>query len=152
VKLLARPTEGHMAQLLAWLEAEERDTGEGFLCNWNVIYQTFEEGKLYIVEYDSTAIALLAWWECPPNAGIDILTVQPKFRRKGIGRLLVNSFLDKLKKKGVNKVRIQSMPTTSEDFWLSLGFYEEPDNPCERINGIPIQKLYMVKELNDKLL
>ena len=152
MNLVTKPTENHLNQLREWLITEENETGEGFFCNWNIIYKTFTEERLFIVESDSLAIALLVWWEYPPKAGIEILTVEPKHRKKGIGRYLVNSFIELIKKKNVTTIEIQSEPATSESFWLSLGFKEKADKRCKRINGIPMQNLYMYKELNESKL
>jgi hypothetical protein len=77
MNLVTKPTEEHMNQLQKWLVAEERETGERFNCNWSVIYKTFTEKRLFVIETNSEAVALLAWWEHSPKAGISILTVKP---------------------------------------------------------------------------
>lgn len=150
MNLVTHPTKEHMAQLLEWLEAEDKETGEGFFCNWNIIYETYEKDRLLVVEQSSQAIALLSWWEYSTSAGINILTVKPNHRRKGIGRFLAGSFLEATMSKDVSMVKIQCQPTSSELFWLSLGFYEDPEKLCERINGVPMQDLYLLKELHAK--
>jgi GNAT superfamily N-acetyltransferase len=149
MNLVTQPTEEHMSQLLKWLKAEERETGEGFLCNWNVITATYKENKLLVVEMNSEAVALLSWWDFSPRAGIYILTVKPSLRCKGIGRYLASSFFDLLRGKGMGSVKIQCEPSSSEGFWASLGFSEEMGNLCERINGVPMQNLYMYKILHE---
>lgn len=146
--IVTHPNDIHMEQLYEWLSAEEKSTGEGFFCNWNVIYRAFEQERLRVAVDNSEAIALLTWWESSTNAGIDILTVKPSLRRTGIGKLLVGNLIEELKRRGVRTVKIQSEPTSSENFWLSFGFVEDPHNPCERVNGIPMHNLYMIKELH----
>lgn len=39
------------------------------------------------------------------------------------------------------------MPTSSEAFWKSQGFIEDPDKPCERIRGVAMQDLHLEMRL-----
>ena len=149
MKLVTNPTEKHLSDLQEWLTNEEVESGESFICNWNVIYNCYIENRLYIIESNSKAIAFLVWWEYKSTAEISILAVEPKQRKKGIGQFLVNSFFEVIKDHNVTTIKIQCKPPTSEGFWLSQGFTESEEKSCERINGIPIRNLYMYKDLNE---
>ena len=150
MKIVKKPTEAHLKDLYRWLKAEQIASGEGFFCNWNIIESSFSEDKLYIVESGSRAVALLVKWQFSSNFGIDILTVEPRYRGSGIGRYLATGLIDEAKSENAEKISIQCMPTSSEAFWKSIGFTEDPDKPCERIRGIPMQKLHLELRLRAK--
>lgn len=141
MKIVKNPTEAHLRDLYKWLKAEEIESGEGFFCNWDVIANSVSQDKLYIVDLDSRAVALLVKWQFSSSFGIDILTVEPRYRGKGIGSHLAASLIDEAKNENAEKISIQCMPTSSEAFWKSLGFIEDPEKPCERIGGVPMQDL-----------
>ncbi|RTR34787.1 GNAT family N-acetyltransferase [Shewanella atlantica] len=147
MKIVKNPTEAHLRDLYKWLKDEEIESGEGFFCNWNIIANSVSEDKLYIVELDSRAVALLVKWQFSSCFEIDILTVEPRYRGKGIGRHLATSLIDEAKKVNAEKISIQCMPTSSEAFWKSLGFIEDPDKLCERIRGVPMQDLHLEMRL-----
>ncbi len=148
MNIVESPTTLHLKQVYDWLVAEDRDSGQGFLCNWEIIQSSFDEGYVWFAERNSVAIAFLVWHGIGKHAGISILEVHPSFRRKRIGKALAESILNKFKMDGVRRVKIHSKPTSSEPFWLSLGFREDEEHICERINGVPKEDLYLYKQLS----
>ncbi len=141
MKIITSPDAAHLNQLLLWLEAEQRATGQGFFCNWEVILHAHKENSLYVIEYNAEALGFLAWHGWEPYETINILSIHPKHRLQGMGKLLVDFYLNSAISRNIKKVKVECEPYTSEPFWLSFGFSE--NEPCQRIKGIPMEKLYL---------
>jgi len=57
------------------------------------------------------------------------LAIHPEYRRKGLGRMLVQRCLQGLHDEGIDKCHlfVFNNNRSGRDFWLSLGWYERPE-------------------------
>ncbi len=101
---------------------------------------------------DEQAVAFIVWWRWKSEAGLSILSVEPRLREQGIGRALAIRILSKFEKAGVTKVSIECQPFTSERFWRRLGFTEDPAHPYQWKNGMPVPSLRLQKTLGKNAL
>lgn len=148
-RFLLRPTKPHLDQTERWLQDEYREEGEGFYCNWNVITSAFNNGKMAVALFEDQAVAFIVWWCWKEEGGFEILSVHPEHRGQGIGRALANRILSKFEKSGIKRVSIECQPFTSEPFWRRLGFIDDSAHPYQRMNGVPVPSLHLLKLLGE---
>lgn len=146
-RIVLRPTGLHLDQTEQWLRVEHQREGEGFYCNWHVIAKAFKDRQMAVALVNDQAVAFIVWWRCKSEAGLSILSVEPRLREQGIGRALAVRILSKFEKAGVTKVSIECQPFTSEPFWRRLGFTEDPAHPYQWKNGMPVPSLRLQKIL-----
>ncbi|MGP0594312.1 GNAT family N-acetyltransferase [Nitrospira sp. T9] len=105
-----------------WLVDQNHHQVHGtFLCNWNLTKKTYERGELIVAVYDDAPIAYI--WK---NFGI--IEVKEEYRRKGVGRLLVEYALNLHQKSNSLSIGIECTPETSLPFWQQMGFKLYSDN------------------------
>jgi GNAT superfamily N-acetyltransferase len=140
------PTEKQVREIETWLIAERQKTGEGFYCNWNSIKTSFGNNELTTISLNNKAIGFATWrLTTEKTASIEVMEVEPKHRKKGIGKKLATQLLKFLKDKGVCVVDLQCAPTTSEPVWKHLGFLEFPETPKNyNFNSGDNKKLYKI--------
>lgn len=122
--IIFAPTEEHLQQLKAWLEAEYAEQGEGFFVNWDSIERFFRDNQLYCVTVDGAAVGFLIWttYSCDKSVHLHICAVHPDYRRQGLGRQLMEASLAKFKAEKSRFAELECMPTDSEPVWRSMGF------------------------------
>ncbi len=126
-------TEATMAEIEAWLDAEEEayqvayalwegsgyDGAQpirGFRCNWDSTLARWRDGtdRVDVLIVGGAAVAFLS--------GRDILEVKPDLRGSGYGRMLAQFMLDLAYAEGRSVIEIGIAPSTAEPFWKSMGF------------------------------
>lgn len=124
------PTNKQVGEIERWLIAEQKKTGEGFYCNWNIIKSSFGANELAVISLKSSIIGFATWRITSKNtARIEIAEVKPTHRNMGVGKRLVVNILDFLKVKGICVVDLKCAPEDSEPIWKRLGFVKFPDLP-----------------------
>jgi GNAT superfamily N-acetyltransferase len=112
----------------SWLKKEydRSRAGKGFYGNINGIEKGQEKDELTVAidDKDNLPVAFYHGNRC--NAAI--LEVRPGYRRKGIGRLLVEHIIKCAKDKGYPGISGFCSPEKSLPFWLKMGF-ERVHNP-----------------------
>jgi GNAT superfamily N-acetyltransferase len=128
-KITYSPNQSDLAAIESWLQWEEDELGTGFLCNWASILNLSKNDKLIIISKNDAPIGFLGFIvnDPMPTAEIQILEIHPKHRKKGIGKLFVNSVLEHLKQNGTEAINLQCAPESSEAFWKKMGFLDYPD-------------------------
>lgn len=130
---IAPATEATMAEIEAWLDAEEDAYQEayalwessaydgdqpvrGFRCNWDITLQRWRDGidRVDVLTVGGAAVAFLSERH--------ILEVRPDLRGSGYGRLLALFMLDLAYAEGRSVIEIGIAPSTAEPFWKSMGF------------------------------
>ena len=61
-EFIAHPTENHLNQIREGLEAEDLATGEGFLCNWNIIKDCFRDDRVVCATEGEKALSFRLPW------------------------------------------------------------------------------------------
>ncbi|WP_232793690.1 N-acetyltransferase [Siphonobacter sp. SORGH_AS_0500] len=124
-----RPTERQIKQIRLWLEEEERNTQEGFYCNWNSIKSSYDEKSIAIILEGRKAIGFITWHGGgeDSSAGIDISEIHPDYRRKGYLKHMFNELCQHLVAQGTVALWLRCVPAASEKAWKRLGFTRSPE-------------------------
>lgn len=131
-------TEATMAEVEAWLDAEEAlyraghaawiaggydgdPPVRGFRCNWDSVKRTWREGsaRVDILVVDGEVIGFLD--------STDILEIRPDLRGRGYGRTLAEFMIATAFNQGRSVVEIEIAPESAEPFWRRMGFTVVPD-------------------------
>ena len=109
-----------------WLKREWDDfylrnrTHEGFYDNF-----MHEQGDVWVCKVDGTRTVLgFLTGTMGKHPYMNIMQVRTKHRKCGVGRALVNFFLDEVKKHDPLGIEIQCEPCTSAPFWTRMGFVD----------------------------
>ncbi len=126
-------TEAHLREMLSWLKQEQRETGEGFYCNREIIIESQKQEKVWCAVVHSMVVGFVVQNRMTAGSSIDILEVMPQSRGQGFGKILALGAIERLFKSGAEFITVQCAPRESEPFWKSLGF--QP-------NGIPLRSIW----------
>lgn len=125
LKLNFNPTEIEVIDIKSWLQFEDKKSGEGFYCNWNIIESSFRKGQLVTIIYFGTPIGFLTWNKTSDlTAKIEITEINPSYRKKGVGKILIEGFIVFLLTKNVQVLTLECSPLSSRPIWKKLGFSE----------------------------
>ena len=124
-----RPTERQVEQIRIWLEEEERNTQEGFYCNWSSIKSSYRKKSIAIVLEGRKAIGFITWHGGGEgsSAGIDIAEIHPDYRRRGYLKHLFQELCQHLVAQGTVALWLRCVPAASEKAWKKLGFTRFPE-------------------------
>ncbi len=118
---IRRSTKADLNAIHTWL-VEEKNIGVhgNFLCNWSVIESAHQNGDLlvYIDGQSGQPVAFQLGKLIYPG----ILQVRKAYRRKGIGRKMVERCFSINRKRDECCLYIQCKPSSSIPFWESMGF------------------------------
>ena len=104
--------------------------------------------KYYLASLDGTVCGCVAVEQASPEVCyMERLAVLPAFRRKGLGRELVEHVTAEVVAMGANKLEIGIIKRDNElrRWYLNLGFNEKNSAEFEQL---PFEVLFMVLELN----
>lgn len=140
------PTDKQLGEIEKWLIDEENKTGGGFYCNWKIIKSSFDDNELVTISFNDKTIGFVTWRiTTDRTARIEIAEVKPSYRKKGIGKNLIDQLIKFLKDKGIFVIDLQCAPADSELIWKHLGFVEFPDPPeSYKFNPGGNKKLYKI--------
>lgn len=146
------PTVNHLDEIEKWLIEEDKESNEGFYCNWDAIKSSFDKRELTTISLNDKTVGFATWRLTTDNtARIEIAEIKPSERGKGIGKMMIGQLIGFLEEKNIDVIDLQCAPARSEPFWKHLGFVEFPaplNNHPFNANGN--KKLYKI--LNDHLL
>lgn len=146
------PTRDHVLQIEKWLKEEEIETGDGFYCNWRIIKKSYNVNNLAILSFDNRAVGFIVFSISELIVEINIAEVDPKYRKQGFGRVLVEQFLDKISAQGVMVSELYCAPLSSEPIWKRLKFTNFPVfqlDPKIRLYRTLVTTLTPVPDLNN---
>lgn len=113
-------TDAGLAQVRQWLQAEHRETGEGFLVNLAGIERAHKEERLLLgVECETNDVVAFQF------GGLihpGILVVRPDKRGNGIGSEFVRYCVQQAQEANACVLHIQCKPSHSIKFWKRMGF------------------------------
>lgn len=113
---LRAATDLDVEKIHYWLlDQDHREVHGSFLCNWNLTLKTYAENELLVATLNDEPVAYI--WK---NFGI--LEVREEFRKKGIGKRLVEFAMDHARNKNRHAISIECTPETSIPFWKKMGF------------------------------
>lgn len=112
-------TREDLKRTLSWLR-REWDGHEGFYGNRKLITIGQRQGNLSVMV--RTKDEMLVGFLLSDDKNMELMEIKPRFRLRGLGRMLAQHGLARIEASGARKVLIQCMPETSLDFWKTLGF------------------------------
>jgi GNAT superfamily N-acetyltransferase len=129
-------TEATMAEVEAWLDAEEAahkagneawEKGDysveipqrGFRCNWDETVRRWKEDE-------APVNILIVNGEAVGFEGQGLFEIRPDLRRNGYGRILAKHMIASKFEDGSSIIEIGIAPRTAEPFWESMGFTRIP--------------------------
>lgn len=90
------------------------------------------EGRLIIAEFDAQKAGSVALRKIGENIGeVKRMYVKPQFRRKGIGRALLQAIIDEASKIGYSKIQLDTpyFATAAQSLYREFGFQETSPYP-----------------------
>jgi GNAT superfamily N-acetyltransferase len=109
-------TDDDIKQVHDWLvDHHRREIHGSFLCNWNLTQREHDKGNVIVGVYENVPVAYM--W-----ADFGIVEVREDYRRKGIGRNLVEYALDRARSSDNYCINIECAPETSIPFWQHMDF------------------------------
>ncbi|ASG65862.1 hypothetical protein CEW91_10355 [Idiomarina piscisalsi] len=115
-------TEHDLEAIYSWLlEHAHRDVHGSFLCNWELTQQVHDDHQLFVATIEDEPVAYI--W-----GNFGILEVREDFRKKGIGKGLVEYAMQCAISNGKVAVSIECNPESSIPFWEKMGFEFHNEN------------------------
>lgn len=127
LELKLSPNRIDLDSIEEWLIVEENNFKKSFYRNWNVIEKAFNENKLFTLSINNVPKGFIVWRNNEIYADIDIFVIESNSRRKGIGRILFEKFIDHLKSIDLYAIKLFCSPRESEKFWRKMGFLQFPN-------------------------
>ncbi|WP_443946010.1 hypothetical protein ACJVDH_02570 [Pedobacter sp. AW1-32] len=144
-KLHFKITLDQLDEIRSWLVEEEKASGEGFLCNWSSIAQSYQDKKLGILTMNKQAIGFITWFEWEKVARIQLAEIRLGYRRNGYGKYIAEELFFRLERIGIKVVDLHCQPASSEKIWKRLGFKRFPEvKDFERENSTKGRYLYKI--------
>jgi predicted GNAT family acetyltransferase len=122
------PNHHHQEEIRKWLFEEDLRTKQGFYCNWPLIEKAFLQQQVAVITENDLTIGFLYFINGDRVVTIDIAEIKPEKRKKGIGRLLINSCLERFSQEGKMIVELFCEPKSSKKAWKKIGFLNCPPN------------------------
>ena len=138
--------QNQLSQIKEWLNEEDENTGEGFLCNWNAIFRAFNEKRLITLIENDLAIGFIVFEKHELVIEIVIAEIKPSHRKKGLGRLLIENVFEKFKKEGILVAELSCSPASTERIWKKLGFLKFPES--SKWNGETLMFKPLIENFN----
>jgi GNAT superfamily N-acetyltransferase len=128
--LFVQGKKPELREVLDWLREEHASTGEGFYCNRNVIAKSFTDGSAICAISKGQVVAFSVYYVSPPCSGISIIEVHPRFRRQGIGALVMAHTIQFLKDRGAEYIDAECTSPEGEALCRAHDFqtYIDPRN------------------------
>jgi GNAT superfamily N-acetyltransferase len=142
MKVLFTPSQKDIDEIEQWLLQEDKKSGQGFYCNWNLIVSSYNEGNLAAISIDAKPVGFVTWQEDEKTATISIAEIHPKFRSKGLGRTLITALFNRFQENGICVTDLQCAPASSEPAWKKMGYQEFPQGLIYDLDGH--KKLYQI--------
>lgn len=132
-------TEKSLAEILTWLQVENIESNDGFFCNKNILLDSHAANEVYCAHFDNNAVGFIIHNKKSSGASIDILEVNPNYRRRRFGTELATHAIHRLFDSDAEFITVKCSPRSSETFWRTLGFIPE-DSPYAKA-GEPFQMI-----------
>ena len=121
------PIQSDLKEIGKWLIQENKTSGNGFYCNWNIIEKAFRNKKLITLNHYNLPIGFLVWSKGEIYVEIDIMEIKPENRNSGIGKYFFNQTATFFKEEGFLAIKLFCSPSESEKFWKKMNFIKFPD-------------------------
>lgn len=118
--------------IYSWLlEHERRHVHGSFLCNWKLTQRAHDDHQLFVATLEDEPIAYI-WGD------FGILEVREDFRKKGVGKGLVEYAMQRAISSGKIAVSIECQPESSIPFWEKMGLEFHNENEASFVFEKPL--------------
>lgn len=121
IKISFNPKQKHLEEIGEWM-IEEKQMPLNQNGNWSAIVAAFENKKLIIATRKNITVGFYTISFSMFTISIDVAEVNPKFRKKGIGKLLLAEIIRKYQRKEIYAFHLFCAPESSQNTWKKLGF------------------------------
>lgn len=128
IKTIDNPTKTQISEIEHWLNEEWKSHREGFITDWEMIPEAYEENRLLVFLKNELPVGFLVFRKYGRLGHFDIAEIKPSERKNGFGLTFIQSCIEYLKRKDVWIVQLFCSPKNSKGFWGKCGFtkYELP--------------------------
>lgn len=91
------------------------------------IKKVFNEKRLITLNYQKVPIGFVTYYLCDIHVEVEIFVIEPKYRRKGIGKIFYEMVAEHFKSSNYLALKLFCSPHDSETFWKNMGFIEYPN-------------------------
>jgi GNAT superfamily N-acetyltransferase len=146
------PTQLDLEKIEKWLIEEDRESNEGFYCNWTIITKAFKNKELVTLDFKESPIGFLVWSNCENYAEIDIFEIHPEHRKKGFGQVFFDKISENFKRKEFIAIKLFCSPRESEKFWKKMGFIKFPNRGYSESDLIYFKPLIEISATSKNVL
>lgn len=127
IKISFNPKQKHLEEIGEWM-IEEKQNPLSKNSNWSTITTAFENKKLVIATRKNTTVGFYTLSFSKFTIEIGVAEVNPIFRKKGIGKLLLAEIIRKYERKEIYALHLYCAPESSQSAWKKIGFKYYPNN------------------------
>jgi ribosomal protein S18 acetylase RimI-like enzyme len=124
--LINDTTKLQFDEIMKWLHQESEESGEGFYCNKEIIFNAFRASEMCSIVLNGFPIGFGIFNIKSIGCSIDILEIHPLYRGNGLGTQMAEYLLAHLFNLNVSYITVKCSPKSSEKFWRKLGFIDFP--------------------------
>jgi GNAT superfamily N-acetyltransferase len=133
IKISFKPKQKNLDDISIWLLSKT---------NWICAIRAYENKSLVIALYKGETVGFYALSKLDLTISIDVAEVNPIYRRKGIGKLILEEIIKRLKNKESYALQLFCEPESSQKIWKKLGFKYFPENlNCDRFDKPTMYKI-----------
>lgn len=127
IKISFKPKQKHLDEIAEWMVDEKKIpiTNNG---NWSSIVSAFEKKNLVIATHKNKTVGFYTLSNCDLSVSVSVAEVKPDYRKKGIGKLILDEIINNYANKEVYALYLFCAPRSSHKIWKKLGFNYYPNN------------------------
>lgn len=129
------PTTQHLAGIANWIQ-EQSAAPLNEISNWKAIESSFKRRELVIALINDNPVGFFALLKGGDSVLIMVAEVRREYRRRGIGRKILNAMIESVKDEHVLQLELMCEPRSSEIIWKKMGFDVMPTSEFYRNSSI----------------
>lgn len=127
LQIIIEPSQSDLSKIEEWLKIEFEEEDEGFYHNWLSIKESPSKNEIIVLSKNNYPIGFVTYYGHEKHIKIGIFAIEPKYRRKGYGKVFYEKIAEHFKKENYVAIKLFCRPSTSESFWKKVGFIKYPD-------------------------
>lgn len=140
LKISFNPKQKHLDEIAKWM-VDEKELPISSNGNFSSIRDAFENKNLVVATSEGKTVGFYALWKCGLTISISVAETKPNYRKKGVGRFMLEEIIKKYEKKEIYAFYLRCSPESSQKIWKKLGFQYCPDNSKKNRSEIWMYKI-----------